>query len=100
MIQYQILRTSIIRIVWQTVRRITNEILGVKKLGALAMVNYIVLFDDTLPESLSSGVLKDTGELLRKDGQHGWLGRKVGVGEKGGESRPVYPPQTLFLFLK
>ena len=64
------------------------------------MVNYIVLFDNTLPESLSSGVLKDTGELLRKDGQHGWLGRKVGVGEKGGESRPVYPHQTLFLFLK
>ena len=56
LIQYQILRTSIIRIVWQTVRRITNEILGVKKLGALAMVNYIVLFDDTLLESLFSGV--------------------------------------------
>ena len=56
LIQYQILRTSIIRIVWQTVKRITNEILDVKKLGALAMVNYIVLFDDTLPESLSSGV--------------------------------------------
>ena len=32
----KILRTGIIRIVWQTVRRITNEILGVKKLGALA----------------------------------------------------------------
>ena len=56
LIQYQILRTSIIRIVWQTVKRITNEILDVKKLGALAMVNYVVLFDDTLPESLSSGV--------------------------------------------
>ena len=37
-------------------RRITSKILGVKKLGALAMVNYIVLFDDTLLESLSSGV--------------------------------------------
>ena len=32
MIQYQILRTSIIRIVWQTVRRITHEILGAKRL--------------------------------------------------------------------
>ena len=32
MIQYQILRTSIIKIVWQTVRRITNEILGTKRL--------------------------------------------------------------------
>ena len=28
--QYQILQTNIIRIVWQTVRRITREILGVK----------------------------------------------------------------------
>ena len=32
MIQYQILQIDIIRIVWQTVGRITNEILGVKGL--------------------------------------------------------------------
>ena len=32
LIQNQILQTQIIRIVWQTVRRITNEILGVKGL--------------------------------------------------------------------
>ena len=31
-IQYQILRTNLIRIVWQIIRRITNEILGVKGL--------------------------------------------------------------------
>ena len=30
LIQYQILRTSIIRIIWQTVRSITNEIIGMK----------------------------------------------------------------------
>ena len=30
LIQYQILQTNIIRTVWQTVRRITHEILGVK----------------------------------------------------------------------
>ena len=30
LIQNQILQTQIIRIVWQTVRRITNEILGEK----------------------------------------------------------------------
>ena len=30
MIQYQILQTYIIRMVWQTVGRITKEILGVK----------------------------------------------------------------------
>ena len=32
LIQYQILQTDITRTVWQTVRRITNEILGVKGL--------------------------------------------------------------------
>ena len=30
LIQYQILQTNITRTVWQTVRRITDEILGVK----------------------------------------------------------------------
>ena len=30
MVQYQILRTNITRTIWQTVRRIINEILGVK----------------------------------------------------------------------
>ena len=30
LIKYQILQTYIIRMVWQTVRRITKEILGVK----------------------------------------------------------------------
>ena len=32
LIQYQILQTNITRTVWQTLRRITNETLGVKKL--------------------------------------------------------------------
>ena len=32
MIQYQIPQTNITRTIWQTVRRITNEILGVKGL--------------------------------------------------------------------
>ena len=32
LIQHQILQTNMMRIVWQTVRRITNEILGVKGL--------------------------------------------------------------------
>ena len=34
MIQYQILQIDIVRIVWQKVWRITNEILGVKELGS------------------------------------------------------------------
>ena len=33
LIRYQILQTNIMRIVWQTVRRITNEILGVQGLN-------------------------------------------------------------------
>ena len=32
LIQHQILQTNITRTIWQTVRRITNEILGVKRL--------------------------------------------------------------------
>ena len=77
LIQYQILRTSIIRIVWQTVRRITNEILGVKKLGALAMVNYIVLFDDTLLESLSPQEFKRVKVNCsgKMDNMGGWGGK-------------------------
>ena len=35
LIQYQILQTNITRIVWQTVRRITNEILGIKGLNTV-----------------------------------------------------------------
>ena len=35
MIQYQFLQTNIIRTVWQTVRRITNEILRVEGLQTL-----------------------------------------------------------------
>ena len=35
MIQYQILQTNITGTVWQTVRRITHEILGVKGLNSL-----------------------------------------------------------------
>ena len=33
LIQYQILQSNIIRIVWQTVERVTDEILGVKGLN-------------------------------------------------------------------
>ena len=38
LIQYQILQTNITRTVWQTVRRITNEILGVKGLTCTKLV--------------------------------------------------------------
>ena len=39
LIQYQILQTNITRIVWQTVRRITNEILGIKGLNTVKWLN-------------------------------------------------------------
>ena len=49
LIQYQVLRTNTRRIVWQAVRRITNEILGVKGLKmfeflswATTKLNYVV----------------------------------------------------------
>ena len=58
MIQYQILQTNITRTIWQTVRRITNEILGVKGLRKDMMktkiqndpnfLNYIVKEDNLI----------------------------------------------------
>ena len=41
MIQYQSLQIDIIRIVWQTVRRITDEILGVKGLTSIFNLSVI-----------------------------------------------------------
>ena len=37
LIQYQILQTNITRTVWQTIRRIANEILGVQGLNSLVL---------------------------------------------------------------
>ena len=42
MIQYQILQTNITRTIWQTVRRITNEILEVKRL-TVAKSSYLMV---------------------------------------------------------
>ena len=39
LIQYQILQTNITRTVCQTVRRITNEILGIKGLNTVKWLN-------------------------------------------------------------
>ena len=41
LIQYQILQTNITRTVWQTVRRITNEILGVKGLKLATSIDHV-----------------------------------------------------------
>ena len=45
MIQYIILQTNIIRTVWQTVRRITNEILGVEGLNHVSYITVGLLND-------------------------------------------------------
>ena len=45
LIQCQILQTNIARTIQQTVRRITNEILGVKR---LIQINFIIHFDYNL----------------------------------------------------
>ena len=42
-IQYQILQTNIMRIIWQTVKRITNEILGVSELEWLRKNHFIFM---------------------------------------------------------
>ena len=42
--QYQILKANIRRTIWQTVRRITNEILGVKGLKLMSTVKIILAF--------------------------------------------------------
>ena len=44
MIQYQILQTDIMRIVRQTVKRITNEILGVKGLKGYEGILWLYIF--------------------------------------------------------
>ena len=57
LIQYQSLRTSIIRIVWRTVRRNTNEILGVKGLthwyGVILQVKFTFTATDEFNASVS-----------------------------------------------
>ena len=51
MIQYQILQTNITRAVWQTVRRITDEILGVK---GLALAGWVTWLDYRLIKSIDN----------------------------------------------
>ena len=63
MIQYQILRTSIIRIVWQTVRRITNEILGIKGFNAI----FTKLYKEKIMRYRSTEYSTDTITGIRKN---------------------------------
>ena len=51
MIQYRILQTNITRAVWQTVRRITDEILGVK---GLALAGWVTWLDYRLIKSIDN----------------------------------------------
>ena len=67
LIQFQILQTNITRTVWQTVSRITNEILGVKELmvNGQAMVkqwsSHQWASDSSFKKKSSSYELKEIG---------------------------------------
>ena len=61
MIRYQIFQTNIVRIVWQTVRRITKEIFGVKGLrrGNISIktrieLELIGLYSEVRPDRLNN----------------------------------------------
>ena len=61
MIRYQILQTNIVRIVWQTVRRITKEIFGVEGLrrGKISIktrikLELIGLYSEVRPDRLNN----------------------------------------------
>ena len=66
MIQYQILHIYIRRIVWQTVRRITNEILGVKGLISSFIHNVWFKSDIDAGHTLGFSGFTDRWELERK----------------------------------
>ena len=68
MIQYQILQTNITRTVWQTVRRITNEILGVKGLELNITKFSVVLCNLTIGSYVS--MLSSRYEACGKFGEH------------------------------
>ena len=78
LIQYQILQTNIIRTVWQTVRRITNELLGVKGLSncafcqGLCHYSFPFLFHD----KLFSNVLLSFSKLHVKNSHAGHFASK------------------------
>ena len=51
--QYQILHANITRTVWQTIRRITNEILGVKGLITIFLFLYPPLYSSVFSRVIS-----------------------------------------------
>ena len=62
LIQYQILQTNITRTVWQTVRRITHEILGVKELTEVFNIWSHLLLPQQPPPP-----------IYRMFGRHEWI---------------------------
>ena len=75
MIQYQILQPNIIRIIWQIVRRITDEILGMKEL--MRMSKETVIFNQTCdkcsisqPSNLVSKFTVKTYKADKYDGRY------------------------------
>ena len=75
MIQYQILQPNLIRIIWQIVRRITDEILGVKELMTISKET--VIFNQTCdkcsisqPSNLVSKFTVKTDKADKYDGRY------------------------------
>ena len=75
MIQYQILQPNIIRIIWQIVRRITDEILGMKELMRISKET--VIFNQTCdkcsisqPSNLVSKFTVKTDKADKYDGRY------------------------------
>ena len=58
-IQYQILQTNIMRTVWQTVRRITKEILGVKGLKMWERGRLFILNSQDIPQQTAHTKLRN-----------------------------------------
>ena len=59
LIQYQILQTNIMRTVWQTVRRTTKEILGVKGLKMWERGRLFILNSQDIPQQTAHTKLRN-----------------------------------------
>lgn len=92
MIQSQILRTKVIRIAWQTVTRIPNEIQGVKELKKIEIIPQ-TNFERVLTVTRIRANLRDRFFKLtvkKKEKEKGNQGDKQVEGKK-----PVFPNGTL-----
>ena len=91
MIQFQILQTNILRIVWQTARRITNEILGVRGLSVFTFTFQI--YQPTVYRKRESFVAFAKETLSSRSTGLFWMASLAGSDE-----RPTLETSALKLF--